>query len=37
MLARAGTEWAFINYTTQRPTRIPEEVACCFELVPDAT
>jgi acyl-CoA thioester hydrolase len=35
LLARAGTEWAFINYQTQRPTRIPPEVACCFELVPD--
>ena len=35
LLARAGTEWAFINYHTQRPTRIPPEVACCFELVPD--
>jgi len=36
LLARAETEWVFINYKTQRPVRIPPEVACCFELVPDA-
>lgn len=32
VLARASTEWAFVNYQKQRPTRIPEEVACCFEI-----
>jgi len=33
LLARAETAWAFVNYQTQRPTRIPAEVACCFEIV----
>ena len=32
LLARASTEWAFVNYQKQRPTRIPEEVARCFEI-----
>jgi len=32
ILARAETAWAFVNYRTQRPTRIPPEVASCFEL-----
>jgi acyl-CoA thioester hydrolase len=32
-LARAETEWAFINYKKQRPVRIPPEVARCFEIV----
>ena len=33
LLARAETEWVFVNYKTQRPVRIPPEVACCFEVV----
>jgi acyl-CoA thioester hydrolase len=33
LLARAETDWAFINYETQRPVRIPAEVANCFEIV----
>jgi acyl-CoA thioester hydrolase len=33
LLARAETEWVFINYRSQRPVRIPPEVASCFELV----
>jgi acyl-CoA thioester hydrolase len=33
ILARAETEWAFINYEKQRPVRIPPEVAECFEIV----
>jgi len=33
LLARAETDWAFINYATQRPVRIPAEVAACFEIV----
>ena len=33
VLARATTIWAFMNYKTQRPTRIPTAVANCFELV----
>lgn len=35
LLARAETEWVFVNYEKQRPIRIPEEVACCFEIVDD--
>ena len=30
LLARAETNWAFINYLTGRPTRIPDEVARAF-------
>ncbi len=33
ILAKAETEWAFVNYKRQRPTRIPVEVADCFEVV----
>ncbi|MBE9550129.1 MAG: acyl-CoA thioesterase [Proteobacteria bacterium] len=33
MLAKAETNWAFISFKTQKPTRIPAEVAKCFELV----
>lgn len=33
VLARAATDWAFVNYATQRPVRIPAEVAECFPLV----
>jgi acyl-CoA thioester hydrolase len=33
LLARAETDWAFINYATQRPVRIPAAVADCFEIV----
>jgi len=33
MLARAETEWAFVNYQRQRPVRIPPEVASCFQIV----
>jgi acyl-CoA thioesterase FadM len=32
-LAAAETDWAFINYSTGVPVRIPEEVACAFALV----
>lgn len=32
VLARAETEWAFVNYQKQRATRIPAELADCFEL-----
>jgi acyl-CoA thioester hydrolase len=32
MLAKAETVWAFINYAKQKPTRIPNEVAICFEI-----
>lgn len=33
LLARAETDWAFINYKKQTPTRIPPEVANCFMIV----
>ena len=33
LLARAETDWAFINYKKQAPTRIPPEVANCFMIV----
>jgi len=33
LLARAETDWAFINYATQKPVRIPPVVADCFEIV----
>jgi len=33
LLARAETDWAFVNYSRQRPTRIPSEVANCFKIV----
>lgn len=33
VLARAETDWAFVNYATQRPVRIPAEVAGCFPIV----
>ena len=31
-LAKAETNWAFINYRKQKPTRIPKEVSACFAL-----
>lgn len=31
-LAKAETDWAFVNYAKQKPTRIPKEVASCFSL-----
>lgn len=30
LLARAETDWAFVNYTTQKPVRIPAQVASAF-------
>ncbi|MGE0606917.1 MAG: acyl-CoA thioesterase [Pirellulales bacterium] len=33
MLASAATDWAFINYNTRLPTRVPPEVIAAFELV----
>jgi acyl-CoA thioester hydrolase len=32
VLARAETDWAFINYAKQKAVRIPTEVANSFEL-----
>jgi acyl-CoA thioester hydrolase len=33
LLARAETDWAFVNYGSQRPVRIPADVASCFTVV----
>ena len=33
VLARAETDWVFINTTTGRPMSIPQEVSSCYELV----
>lgn len=35
LLATAETDWAFINYESQRPVRIPDDVASSFEVVAD--
>ena len=36
LMARAETEWAFVNRDRQRPVRIPQEVKDCFEIVDPA-
>lgn len=36
VLAKAATEWAFINFLSGSPARIPAEVANAFEIVPDS-
>lgn len=33
LLATAATKWAFINYATGQPQRVPSEVASAFEIV----
>jgi len=33
LLARAETDWAFVNYAKQRAVRIPQAVAESFEVV----
>ena len=35
VLAKAATDWAFIDYSTGTPKRIPVEVSQAFEVVPD--
>jgi len=32
ILAKAETDWAFVNYEKQKPVRIPDKVASCFVL-----
>jgi len=32
LLARAETNWAFVNYERQRPVRVPAEVAASFKV-----
>ena len=33
LLARAETDWAFVRYAKQAPTRIPNDVAACFIVI----
>ena len=33
LLAKAETKWAFVNYATGQPARIPAEVARSFQVV----
>ena len=35
LLATAETRWAFINFSTRQPLRIPSEIADAFTLVDD--
>jgi acyl-CoA thioester hydrolase len=32
VLAKAETDWAFVNYEKEKPTRIPAQVANCFKV-----
>jgi acyl-CoA thioester hydrolase len=32
LLAKAETHWAFVNYATGKPMRIPEEIAAAFPV-----
>lgn len=33
LLATAETRWAFVDYSTNQPTRVPREIAEAFEVV----
>ena len=33
ILATAETRWAFIDYATRQPARVPREIADCFPIV----
>lgn len=35
VLAKAATDWAFVDFVTGTPKRIPVEVASAFEIVAD--
>jgi acyl-CoA thioester hydrolase len=35
ILAKAATDWAFVEYTSGTPKRIPVEVSTAFDVVPD--
>jgi acyl-CoA thioester hydrolase len=35
LLARAATNWAYVDFGSGRPMRIPEEVKSLFELEPE--
>ena len=34
LLAKAETHWAFVNYATGKPTRIPAEIVHAFSILP---
>jgi acyl-CoA thioester hydrolase len=36
VLAKAETQWAFVNYVTGRPTRIPSEIADAYPTLSQA-
>jgi acyl-CoA thioester hydrolase len=33
LLAKAETDWAFVNYEKEKPTRIPAQVSDCFKVL----
>jgi acyl-CoA thioester hydrolase len=35
ILATGATDWAFVNYGTGQPTRVPAEIQSAFEIVGD--
>ncbi len=35
LLARAATDWAFVNFANGLPCRVPPEIAQAFEIVED--
>ena len=35
LLARAATNWAYVDFRTGRPMRIPDDVKSLFEVEPD--
>ncbi len=36
-LATANTNWAFVNFTTLQPCRVPAEITGAFEIVADSS
>ena len=36
VLAEAETLWVFVNLSTGRPARVPEDLRTAFDIVPDA-
>ena len=37
LLARAETNWAFVNYASGKPTRVPPEIAWAFQVIEDGS
>lgn len=35
LIARAETQWAFVNFSSHQPLRVPPEIASAFEVVQD--